>query len=346
MSSRLEINIVQEDIASVDADVVALKYAQAFYGADAWMASKLGALGVAANRLQPEVGQHVLMETRGSILARYVLFIGVPSLRGFRYNDIYEFSGKALTVLKQEQPGIRHIALTIHGVGFGMDELESFLSELVGLIETWSSGLAPAGLQTITIVERNAGRVARLKQALAKYVERSPASASMEGTTGGAVFLRSGETKKEPYAPLSSASYNDRAADTKGHVFVAMPYTDTLEDVFYFGVQNPVHQAGLLCERMDHTAFTGDIVTQMKLRIETASVVIAVLTGANPNVYLEVGYAWGKGVPVILVVSKVEDLAFDVKGNRCLTYSSIRHLEEQLGKELSALQASGELGHR
>ncbi len=49
----------------------------------------------------------------------------------------------------------------------------------------------------------------------------------------------------------------------------------------------------------------GDVLEQVKKKIEeTASVVIAVLTEANQNVYLEIGYAWGKGRPTILLVKK------------------------------------------
>ena len=83
--------------------------------------------------------------------------------------------------------------------------------------------------------------------------------------------------------------------------FVAMPFTRQMDDVYYFGIEVSVHNAGLL-----------------RSRIETASVVIADLTGANPNVYLEVGYAWGKGRPTILLVVDVGDLRFDVKSQRCL----------------------------
>ncbi len=65
--------------------------------------------------------------------------------------------------------------------------------------------------------------------------------------------------------------------------------------------------------------------------------VIADLSLANPNVYLEVGYAWGRGRPTILVVRDVKELRFDVQGTRCLVYQSIRHLEELLTKELAAV---------
>ncbi len=81
-----------------------------------------------------------------------------------------------------------------------------------------------------------------------------------------------------------------------------MPFKKDMEDVFYFGIQEPVRNAGFLCERIDMESFIGDILTQVKIKIEKANVLIAELTGSNPNVYLEVGYAWGKNIPTILLV--------------------------------------------
>ena len=75
----------------------------------------------------------------------------------------------------------------------------------------------------------------------------------------------------------------------------------------------------------------------MRSRIENAELVIADLTGANPNVYLEVGYAWGKARPTVLVINKSDELRFDVHGQRCLRYQSIKHLENQLSNELKNL---------
>ena len=76
----------------------------------------------------------------------------------------------------------------------------------------------------------------------------------------------------------------------------------------------------------------------VKRRISSAKLVVADLTMANPNVYLEVGYAWGIGRPTILLIrDDVKDLKFDVRGQRCLVYKGIKHLEETLARELSAL---------
>jgi hypothetical protein len=58
---------------------------------------------------------------------------------------------------------------------------------------------------------------------------------------------------------------------------------------------------------------------------------------ANPNVYLEVGYAWGRGRQTILLVRDIKELKFDVAGYRCLVYKNIRDLETQLSRELQHL---------
>jgi nucleoside 2-deoxyribosyltransferase len=75
----------------------------------------------------------------------------------------------------------------------------------------------------------------------------------------------------------------------------------------------------------------------VRQRIESAALVVADLTTANPNVYLEVGYAWGRGLPTVLLCKDTADLKFDVRGQRCLIYKSIRQLEVSLTRELTTL---------
>src|SRR6185295_12459413 len=78
-------------------------------------------------------------------------------------------------------------------------------------------------------------------------------------------------------------------------VFVAMPYADEFENVYEYGIYPAVRQCGFICEKVNEAHFTGDILQRIRHGIETASIVIADLTHARPNVYLEVGYAWGHG---------------------------------------------------
>jgi hypothetical protein len=127
----------------------------------------------------------------------------------------------------------------------------------------------------------------------------------------------------------------------KKQVFVAMPFSPDMEDTFYYGIQRAVDTAGFNCYRSDKVSFVGDILQEIKKELDSSVAIVADLTDSNPNVYLEVGFAWGKSKPTILIMKQGDKLRFDVQGQKCLHYSSIRNLEEILAKELQALKAKG-----
>lgn len=125
------------------------------------------------------------------------------------------------------------------------------------------------------------------------------------------------------------------------HIFVAMPFSNDLEDCYFYGIKVPIQNAGFGCVRVDKTSFTGDILLQIKKDIDTSAAVVAVLDGANPNVSLEVGYAWGREIPTILLIKDTSQLPFDLKGQKCIVYESIRELEKALATELKELLNKG-----
>lgn len=116
-----------------------------------------------------------------------------------------------------------------------------------------------------------------------------------------------------------------------------MPFRDDMRDHYDYGILTAAQRAGLLCERLDEAHFTGDILTRVKSRIDACKAVVADLSYANPNVYLEVGYAWGRNKPTILLVRDGDELKFDVQGQRCLKYRRIKDIEQSLGEELAHL---------
>lgn len=61
---------------------------------------------------------------------------------------------------------------------------------------------------------------------------------------------------------------------------------------------------------------------------------------APANVYLELGYARGKGKPIIQTCREDTPLEFDVRGRRTLTYRNAATLEEKLLRHFKALRAS------
>lgn len=127
------------------------------------------------------------------------------------------------------------------------------------------------------------------------------------------------------------------ASESKNHIFVAVPYDEEMEDVYEFGIREPINEIGCLCERCDRAMFTGDIIERIKTRIASATLLVADMTGANPNVYLEVGYAWGKGKDTLLIARTGEELEFDVLTHKCIYYRNISDLRKKLRTFLADL---------
>jgi len=323
----MRIQVFEGDVTKVDADVLALKYAQARFGVDESVAKLLLKAGSRESAMSPEPGGFRLLDSAKGVSARRILFVGVEQLWNFSYSGIRQFARNVLSATRRELPHARHILATVHGAGYGLDEEEAFQSEIAGFLDGIATGDAPESLEFITVVERDPGRVRRLKAVLDHILPDG------EVDTGKGPQLenaRSNTTQR-------LSAFGDASA-SKAHIFVAMPFADEMDDVYHYGIVSPVKGAGYLCERADLSAFTGDVITWVKERITTASLVIAELSGANPNVYLEVGFAWGCGIPTVLLSRETADLLFDVRGQRCLVYKKIKDLEKLLAAELEALK--------
>jgi hypothetical protein len=345
------------DVRDADADAVALKYARRFYGADSVVVEALSGVGVRAEKLRPAVDEHIFVETKGAIKAPHVLFIGVPPLWELGYTHIRKLSADTLAALAENNPEARSLAMTLHGVNAGLDEVESAFAQFGGFLDSMRAGKFPPELERIIIVDEDDRRVKRLRDAFDKAFKIADYAKRVKGAAW-AYRLEVAPAKREAKkpaqarsasAPLASAAEIEKAG-TKSkatpHVFVAMPFKEEMNDVFDYGIQNAVHAAGYLCEeRIDQESFTGDILDRVKKRIETSALVIADLTGDNPNVFLEVGYAWGKGRPTVLVVKDEpkKKLRFDVQGQRCIKYRSIKSLETSLTKMLKDLREDGSI---
>lgn len=355
VQDQFEFAIEEGDIISFNSDVIALKYAQRFYGADFEVSKILVEEGIDLDSLRPLPSKYSYVEGIGSIKAHYVLFIGVLPEGEFKYKQIREFSTQVINIVSKELPNVEHIAMTIHGTGFGLDEVESFLAQFAGIQEGMLNNRSSTSIKRISIVDINGytGRIKRLRQILpskfsSAYIRQLKSDGSLYQISIGSRFRQviSGDTTKWINTMSGTSDSIDSAgsgSESKPHVFVAMPFLKEMEDVFYFGIQDPTHDAGFLCERIDNQAFIGDILDQVKKKIESAAVVIADLTNSNPNVYLEVGYAWGKGRPTILVIKAGEETKFDVRGYRHLKYETIKALKEKLDNELKQLKSKGEI---
>jgi hypothetical protein len=99
----------------------------------------------------------------------------------------------------------------------------------------------------------------------------------------------------------------------KPFCFVLMPFADEFNDVYEFGIKGACEDAGVYCERVDEQIFPGSMLDRIYNQIATADLLVADMTGRNPNVFYEVGYAHALGKNVILITAQAEDIPFDLK---------------------------------
>lgn len=116
------------------------------------------------------------------------------------------------------------------------------------------------------------------------------------------------------------------------HVFVAMPFGREHEagywtGVFDGGIKPAIDANGLEAIRVDRDQGNAghSIMCNICEHIQQARLVIADITGGNPNVLYEVGLAHALEKQVILIAQKDTELPFDVRELHCLGYYDVGH---------------------
>ena len=102
------------------------------------------------------------------------------------------------------------------------------------------------------------------------------------------------------------------------------------DEVFRYVIQPVALENGYDAIRADHIDKPGSITTQIIEQILTAPLVIADLTGQNPNVFYELALRHAIRKPVVQIIQKGERLPFDVATQRTieLDHKSLGSAEE------------------
>jgi len=100
-----------------------------------------------------------------------------------------------------------------------------------------------------------------------------------------------------------------------------MPFAEPIGG-YYKAIYEPaIAKSGLRSVRADDEIFaTGKIIDQVWSGINQAKVLVAELTGRNPNVFYELGLAHALNKPVVLVSSSQADVPFDLQHIRVIYY--------------------------
>jgi hypothetical protein len=250
----------------------------------------------------------------------------------FSYSSIDKYARKIIDVMVAGHPGIpgqiKKVATAVHGPGAGLDASEAMETFLMALANELSIRTNFGELEEIIFVEKDKSVFERLEERI-RYL----ASRRIIKISEGTLYLL-------PMKDLPGGNQEKNRVENLSlkHIFIAMPYAKEFNNVYYFGIKQTVERYKRKSERTDQDQFVGDVVQRIKERIKNADLVIADITGHNPNVFYEVGVADGFGKKIILI-SQAQDIPFDFKNQRQIIYDSMDVLElsTNLGEMLDAL---------
>lgn len=114
--------------------------------------------------------------------------------------------------------------------------------------------------------------------------------------------------------------------------FVLMPFNKEFDSIYNSVIKPCVVNLGFDCKRADEIFSTKVIISDIQECIQNSKFLITDLTGRNPNVFYELGFAHALKKEVILITQSKEDVPFDVQHIRYIKYNI-----EDLGKLKDAL---------
>src|SRR5688500_9412198 len=102
--------------------------------------------------------------------------------------------------------------------------------------------------------------------------------------------------------------------------FTIMPFGGWF-DTYYTDIYVPaILEAGLTPHRADDLYRPSAIVHDIWDYTKQSRIVLADLTGKNPNVFYELGLAHALAKPAILVAQSMDDIPFDLRALRIILY--------------------------
>lgn len=121
----------------------------------------------------------------------------------------------------------------------------------------------------------------------------------------------------------------------KPFAFVVMPFDSDFDDVYQLGIKPAAEAAGYYCERLDEQIFDETMLARIYNQIGKADIVIGDMTGRNPNVFYEIGYAHALNKRTVLLTKETSDIPFDLTHHFHIVYKGkINNLNQQLTERL------------
>lgn len=102
--------------------------------------------------------------------------------------------------------------------------------------------------------------------------------------------------------------------------FVLMPLKEPFKAIYSEAIEPVAAELGISCGHAEGIFGPGRIMRDIYSSITHAQVIVADLTGRNPNVFYELGIAHEQGKQVVLLSQNMDDVPFDVRDLRVVLY--------------------------
>ncbi|MCK4247638.1 MAG: hypothetical protein KAX04_03775, partial [Methanomicrobia archaeon] len=132
-------------------------------------------------------------------------------------------------------------------------------------------------------------------------------------------------TSTDPYITVKDFFLSARKeVKEKKSCFVLMPFKKEQNEIYKSVIKPTVEKNGYICLRADDIYKSTPIMEDILESIKKANIIIADLTGRNPNVFYELGMAHIIKYPerVILLTKSDEDIPFDLASFRHIKYDN------------------------
>lgn len=273
-----------------------------------------------------------------------LLHIGIDGAERFGYPQVRAFASALVAAAAAHT----RVAVRLPGIDLGLDPLDCLEHFIVGLAAAVADSDDTLQLQAVCITEPSPTLRGQYRDLLGRLLSDIPPGWQAEPGTADQWPLRCAR-----HADGAGTGADRRLEARLTHqelftAFVAMPFRKDMLDTFEFGIRQPSREVGFRAERLDQAHHTGGVLEMIRQRIAAAHVVIADLTHTNPNVFLEIGYAWAKQRPTVLLVHRLPaldgqavqapQLPFDVSGQKVLIYETLSELGPMLQAELKTLR--------
>lgn len=119
-------------------------------------------------------------------------------------------------------------------------------------------------------------------------------------------------------------------------VFVLIPRHSDFDAVYKTGIKSACFAVRADCERVDDQIFIENKLEQFRKRIAQADIIVSDMTGGNPDVFYETGFAHALKKQVILLARNENDIPFDLKYYPHIIYDdNLLKLKTELEKRLT-----------